>query len=367
MFKTHGFQLPTVFNPANLFPGGFAGFYGDPSVFANNFTTSAGSTNATAAGDPLGRIVRLAGSLNLTQGTDAARPTLARSPRSGLWQLFTTGTATFTTRTFATRAVEYTLSAEGDVGATITLSGTSTAGPLTCTGAGNRVSLTFTPTAGTLTLTVSGTVNNGQIVFGASALPYQNVGAGAWDVTQPGQPDIWLPWFDGSNDYLTTGVQSFGTASLFADAGQQWTVFGVLITLTTSARILGKSGTTAGNATLRIATNSTTGRITTTIRGVGSGANVNTTSVTDGGFHTWLLRWNGLVADIWVDGVYGGQPTVGSAVEEAQNITISAQNESSPSAFFAGRNLVDMIDRALTDTEVAQLMAYLNSTYRYGL
>jgi hypothetical protein len=52
---------------------------------------------------------------------------------------------------------------------TVTLSGTSTAGPLVGTGTGpeNRVSLTFTPTAGTLTLTVSGTVSSAQLETGS--------------------------------------------------------------------------------------------------------------------------------------------------------------------------------------------------------
>lgn len=52
---------------------------------------------------------------------------------------------------------------------TITLTGTSTAGPLVGTGATTRVSLTFTPTAGSLTLTVSGSVTNVQLELGVFA------------------------------------------------------------------------------------------------------------------------------------------------------------------------------------------------------
>ena len=64
-------------------------------------------------------------------------------------------------------AAAHTLSFRGT--GTITLSGTSTAGPLVGTGVNNTVSLTFTPTAGTLTLTVSGSVTNVNLEAGAFA------------------------------------------------------------------------------------------------------------------------------------------------------------------------------------------------------
>jgi hypothetical protein len=59
--------------------------------------------------------------------------------------------ATMSTQNVTSTAVPYTLSFWGT--GTVTLSGTSTAGPLVGTGVNNRVSLTFTPSAGTLTLT----------------------------------------------------------------------------------------------------------------------------------------------------------------------------------------------------------------------
>jgi hypothetical protein len=64
-------------------------------------------------------------------------------------------------------ASAYTLSFWGT--GTITLTGTSTAGPLVGTGAANRVSLTFTPTAGSLTLTVSGSVQYVNLELGSFA------------------------------------------------------------------------------------------------------------------------------------------------------------------------------------------------------
>jgi hypothetical protein len=71
---------------------------------------------------------------------------------------------TLSTQSVTVTAAAHTLSFWGT--GTITLSGTSTAGPLVGTGAANRVSLTFTPTAGSLTLTVSGSVLNAQLETG---------------------------------------------------------------------------------------------------------------------------------------------------------------------------------------------------------
>ena len=75
--------------------------------------------------------------------------------------------ATLSTQSVTSAATAYTLSFYGT--GTITLTGTSTAGPLVGTGANARVSLTFTPTAGTLTLTVSGSVTNANLEAGSFA------------------------------------------------------------------------------------------------------------------------------------------------------------------------------------------------------
>ena len=73
------------------------------------------------------------------------------------------------TQNITTTAQAYTLSFLGT--GTVTLSGTSVAGPLVGTGANNQVSLTFTPTAGTLTLTVTGNVTYSGLVAGSVTGP----------------------------------------------------------------------------------------------------------------------------------------------------------------------------------------------------
>lgn len=77
--------------------------------------------------------------------------------------------AAFSTQSVTVQPIAYILSFKGT--GTITLSGTSTAGPLVGTGVGDRVYLKFTPTAGSLTLTESGTTTEAQL----EAVTYQTV------------------------------------------------------------------------------------------------------------------------------------------------------------------------------------------------
>lgn len=119
--------------------------------------------------------------------SDATRQLVASIPKGG-FRNFLTATATLATQNFTTEALEYTLSMKGT--GSITLSGTSTDGPLTGTGADDRVSLTFTPTAGTLTLTVAGSVTEAQLELGDTVTAYQAVGAGRYDITETGVASV---------------------------------------------------------------------------------------------------------------------------------------------------------------------------------
>jgi hypothetical protein len=81
---------------------------------------------------------------------------------------------TLATQSVTTTGTTHTLSFRGT--GTVTLSGTSTAGPLVGTGVNDRVSLTFTATAGTLTLTVSGSVTTAQLQTGSIMTSYVPTG-----------------------------------------------------------------------------------------------------------------------------------------------------------------------------------------------
>jgi hypothetical protein len=342
--------------PAAFFGNGQAGFMADPFQQAQSFTTSTGTTRSGPT-DLVGRIERIAGSLNATSA-DAVRSRYGRYPLVGIRNLFTANTDTFTTRNFTSLAVQYTLSFTGT--GTITLSGTSTAGPLVGTGASNRVSLTFTPTAGTLTLTVTGSVTLAQIERGALTA-YQRIGVGSYDITEAGQVSAFLPYWTGV-EWATLGAASFGTASLFADSAQSWTAWGVFRTLSGAGltmQLLAKASATAANATFRLLI-AADGTLRTTIRGT----ETNTAAaVRDGNFHFYCVRWTGTALSITLDGGAAISLTVGAAAEEVQNILISARTQSSPSQIYIGHNHAGLLPYALSDQEASQLYQFCKSTY----
>lgn len=146
---------------------------------------------------------------HIRQNTSSSRPTLSARVNMLL------NSATMSTQNVTTVATSYKLSFTGT--GTVTLSGTSTAGPLVGTGATDRVSLTFTPTAGTLTLTVSGSVTLADLRTADDAaknIPvYQRVGATAADHDTDGFPHGQYP--DGTDDNQTTTTGGGGTTGFF--------------------------------------------------------------------------------------------------------------------------------------------------------
>lgn len=177
-----------------------------PSDISTLYQDSAATTPVTAIGDPVGKMLDISGNGNhATQATAGARPTYARQPKGGRRNILN-ATDTLATQNVTSAAIEYTLSFKGT--GTVTLSGTSTAGPLVGTGANDRVSLTFTPTAGTLTLTVSGSVTEAQLERGAAVSAYQSVVA-AYDVTEAGVPSVYGLLGDGVDDFMSTAAIDF--------------------------------------------------------------------------------------------------------------------------------------------------------------
>lgn len=93
LIPTHGGKSPVhgspnAFNPADLFVGGFAGMWFDPSNMSTLFQDTAGTVPVTADGQSVARINDLSGNGNhLIQATAAARPLFKTS--GGLnWLLF---------------------------------------------------------------------------------------------------------------------------------------------------------------------------------------------------------------------------------------------------------------------------------------
>jgi hypothetical protein len=192
------------------------------------FQDSAGTTPVTAVEQPVGLMLDKSGRGNhATQATSTKRPVLSAKVN------LLTGSAALATQSVATAAIPYTLKQTGT--GTITLSGTSTAGPLVGPG-----TLTFTPTAGTLTLTVTGSVTEAQLEAGSVATRYQ------WANTVADYDTV------GFNKYLKfDGVDDSLLASLAFSQHPHMIVAGVK-GYTGESDIVGTGGTTEGHALLMI-------------------------------------------------------------------------------------------------------------------
>lgn len=345
LLPAYGYDL----NFHQLF-GARAGFLGTPLV-----TDAAG-----VIGTAIGEIVNQANaSPDLTQSSAGEKPTLGRLPQGGRRNLLV-GTALLATQDVTVPAAEMTISHTGP--GTITLSGVSTEGPLVGPG-----TLTFTPTAGTLTVTVSaGDVEEAQLETGAVRTSYQEVGA-VYDVTEVGVPSILMTYYDGS-DFLTTGVQSFGTASLFADAGQQWSVGGAFsVGPGVACSLISKRGAGAANRNFDVILGAN-GAFIIQLRTSAANPTYTTpaTIYEDGALHVWLLVWDGTNCYLYIDNDAAASITgIGTAAEESQNIIIGARTESLPTSFTTGFNdILLLIDRALTASECASWLVWANSYYR---
>jgi hypothetical protein len=210
----------------------------------------------------------------------------------------------------------------------------------------------------------AGSTSEGIYIWGAqlaqasTATPYQRVGTTRADITESGVESAFSLLFDGTDDYLDTGVQSFGSASLFADAGQQWAVCGWYNAVsTTSGTILSKaSSATVADRTFTIYTGG--GDFRMIVRG--NDAAVATSALNMP--HAYIVVWNGSVMNVYHDSLTPVVKAVGTAAQEAVNILIGARTPSAPTIFFPGRiGLLPLIDRSLTTAEIASVMRYLAS------
>ena len=189
---------------------GVGTYSGRLTVAAGDTLTIRSEQGTATIGDvfTLSRIsARLVPGNHRIQATSGSRKTL-----SARYNLLL-ATATMATQNVTTVATSYKLSFTGT--GTVTLSGTSTAGPLVGTGANDRVSLTFTPTAGTLTLTVSGSVTLADLRTAddaAKAIPaYQRVNtASDYDTDGFYHANV----FDGTDDNDTCATGGGNTSGL---------------------------------------------------------------------------------------------------------------------------------------------------------
>jgi hypothetical protein len=204
-----------------------------------------------------------------------------------------------------------------------------------------------------------------QLAYESTLGAIQNV-TSIYDITESGQPDVWHTLWDGTSDYGDTGAQSFGTASLFAAAGQQFTKISWGRTLT-KGRTWGasKAGATLGNRTNLVLADATSGKPRVNVRGTETELTA-LSDLTDGAFHFTIERWDGSTYKVRMDSSSDQTATVGSAAEEAVNILVAAYNGGA-SGLHLGHADSILLDRCLSDSETAQAQSYFNATQRSGL
>lgn len=193
-------------------------------------------------------------------------------------------------------AQAYTLSFYGT--GTVTLTGTSTAGPLVGTGATDKVSLTFTPTVGALTMTVTGTVKWANFEVGAFATSFIPTAAVAVtrnaDLVTLGTLS---PWFNESNFTaiaVVNVVQVNGTVAWRVFEFDNGAAFTARIRCNASSAFVAEAG----------ADGSSTGAAITT------------------GRHKVACRFTGNNMRICVDGVLGNLDTAYTPPTDSNRLTL---------------------------------------------
>jgi hypothetical protein len=283
-----------------------------------------------------------------TQPTSTARPLYGRYPAGGRRNELN-ATASLATQNVTVTATQRTLSFKGT--GTVTLSGTSTAGPLVGTGADDRVTLTFTPTAGALTLTVSGSVTDAQLELGSTATPYQRVAAD-YDITEAGVADKYGLLFDGVDDRLVTNaIDMTGTdAASIAAAVMFSPVQG------TAARIVSQQTDTGGRLQL-----STSATLNAFMAAGGSTTRFANRTLTPGPYSPFALLGR---VDISEDDLrlFEGETKsddMGTGDFTNHEFAIGGQDSGAANTMAGFINAAMLIDRYITDEEATALAGYL--------
>lgn len=159
--------------------------------------------------------------------------------------------------------------------------------------------------------------------------------------------------FDGVNDYADTNLTSMGATSLFATAGQSFTIMLVASVISgPTSTLIGKASATGGNMTFRIFMSSGT-NLTSTIRGTSGGATTIAASF-DSNWHCHTVRWNGTAAIHRLDNGSNLSLNVGTAVEETtQRIMIGARTNTAANFLSGSEAYLAIYDTALSDAQIS--------------
>lgn len=179
-----------------------------------NFMTGAVPGGLTASGGTNGARRTASGFVAATTPRmDYDRGLVMESARANLPLNSLIDGTNLATQSVTVTNVAHTLSFYGT--GTVTLSGTSTAGPLVGSATG-KSTLTFTPTAGSLTLTVSGTVQYAMLEIGSNATSFTPTGGAsvtrAADSVSVADANL-TAWYQPEGTYLVEIVAGYANAT----------------------------------------------------------------------------------------------------------------------------------------------------------
>ncbi len=202
------------------------------------------------------------------------------------------------------------------------------------------------------------TLYKAHLQFGTEETAYQESGA-LCDITQDGQPSVWMPRHTGSS--LFTGTQALGSNAegMYAAAGYNWHLLDISRSLA-DGTITGQCGTTAASQMLRNYISNNT--LQTIVRGTNNDSGV---TFTDGELHITHIDCNNGVVTRSIDGGARSTLSVGAAAAETQVITSGAHNAAAPAGYLTGRALSFVYGRSLSTAEEAALNVY--AKLRLGL
>lgn len=177
--------------------------------------------------------------------------------------------------------------------------------------------------------------------------------------------------FDGTNDYVNTTSNFTEANNLFADANGAWTVsawfkFPVTPISTRSANqgwiVVGRGGGfgTGSTFVLFVASNNNTNPFAPRVLVRGAQTDISSKAMNDNCWHNVTVVWTGSVLRMYLDGVYTGNATVGTATLQSHLVSFGSVNGASSNVgIFEGLIAnTSIYNRAISDSEVYQNYQY---------
>ncbi len=161
----------------------------------------------------------------------------------------------------------------------------------------------------------------------------------------------------GGDDYLRTGITSFGSGcTLFATSTQRWS-FGLVWQTTVGGTLVNKASGANATKTIQIRITSAT-NLRIFVRGSSLGQSDVTGNYGDGNVRCAVVNWDRTTLT-WVDNSGVTVLSVGTAADEGLELCFGANDLSSPNIFFSGLAQLEFI----TDTSLspATIQAALGS------